>query len=138
MVELLESATARARRGVARHANQASASGWFRPSAPCTPVTVRLIERCRSQTDVTIVSIFVNPDAVRARRKTSTAIPGSLDDDLKLCDGLRRRDIVFAPSVQTMYPSGVGSTFVEVDRPSGILEGQRAGPATFAASRPWF
>ena len=34
-----------------------------------------LIERCRSQTDVTIVSIFVNPTQFGPDGRSSTAIP---------------------------------------------------------------
>ena len=37
---------------------------------------VRLIERCRAEAGWVAVSIFVNPDAVRAQRGLLRAIPG--------------------------------------------------------------
>jgi pantoate--beta-alanine ligase len=81
----------------------------------------RLIERCRSQTELTIVSIFVNPTQF-GPTEDFARYPHSLDDDLKLCDASGAA-VVFAPSVQTIYPHGLQSTFVEVAQLSGFLEG---------------
>ena len=81
----------------------------------------RLIERCRSQTELTIVSIFVNPTQF-GLTEDFARYPHSLDDDLKLCEA-SGAELVFAPSVQMIYPHGLQSTFVEVAQLSGILEG---------------
>lgn len=61
-----------------------------------------LIQRARSECDIVIVSIFVNP--LQFDRPDDLArYPRSLETDLELCrrDGV---DLVFAPSVSEMYP----------------------------------
>jgi pantoate--beta-alanine ligase len=81
----------------------------------------RLIERCRAKTDFVIVSVFVNPTQF-GPGEDFDRYPRSLDDDLKLCQASGAA-LVFAPLVQTIYPSGPRSTFVEVAHFSDILEG---------------
>jgi pantoate--beta-alanine ligase len=81
----------------------------------------RLIERCHSQTCITIVSIFVNPTQFGPNEDFSR-YPRALEDDLKVCEA-SGASVVFAPSVQTMYPGGQQSTFVEVPELANILEG---------------
>ncbi len=81
----------------------------------------RLIERCHSQSGITIVSIFVNPTQFGPSEDFSR-YPRALEDDLKVCEA-SGASVVFAPSVQTMYPSALESTFVEVPLLSNILEG---------------
>jgi pantoate--beta-alanine ligase len=81
----------------------------------------RLIERCHSQTGITIVSIFVNPTQFGPNEDFSR-YPRALEDDLKLCEA-SGASVIFAPSTQTMYPSGLESTFVEVPQIASALEG---------------
>jgi pantoate--beta-alanine ligase len=81
----------------------------------------KLISRCRGSTEQTIVSIFVNPTQFGPTEDFGR-YPRSLDDDLKICEDSGAA-IVFAPSVETMYPNGVHSTFVEVGHLSDILDG---------------
>jgi pantoate--beta-alanine ligase len=81
----------------------------------------KLIERCSSQTGLTVVSIFVNPTQF-GPREDFNRYPRSLDLDLKVCADSGAA-VVFAPSVETMYPNGLGSTFVEVAHLSETLEG---------------
>ncbi len=81
----------------------------------------RLIERCHGQTGLTIVSIFVNPTQFGPNEDFSR-YPRALEDDLKVCEA-SGASVVFAPSVQTMYPSGLQSAIVEVPQLSNILEG---------------
>jgi pantoate--beta-alanine ligase len=81
----------------------------------------RLIERCHSKADLTIVSIFVNPTQF-GPTEDFERYPRSLEDDFKLCQSSGAA-VVFAPTVQALYPSGPQSTFVEVPHLSDILEG---------------
>ncbi len=84
-----------------------------------------LVERCRAQNDVTIVSIFVNPTQF-GPNEDFDAYPRDLDRDLALCreHGV---DAVFHPGVTEIYPEPL-RTGVEVAHLSTILIGaQRPG-----------
>ncbi len=81
----------------------------------------RLIERCRAQSGITIVSIFVNPTQFGPSEDFSR-YPRALEDDLQLCEAAGAM-LVFAPSVETMYPHGLESTSVEVPQFADIFEG---------------
>jgi pantoate--beta-alanine ligase len=82
---------------------------------------VQLIARCRDLVDVVVVSIFVNPTQF-GPGEDFERYPRALDLDLQKCERAGG-DLVFAPAVSTMYPSGPQSTFVEVGPFSHILEG---------------
>ena len=102
-----------------------------------------LIRRARRDGDMVVVSLFVNPTQFGPEEDFST-YPRDFESDLSLieaCGG----DIVFAPSVEEMYPDGF-ATSVHVE---GVAEGLCAtarpvhfrGVATvvtklFAAVRP--
>jgi pantoate--beta-alanine ligase len=81
----------------------------------------RLIERCSVKTDFVIVSVFVNPTQF-GPGEDFERYPRSIEDDRKLCQASGAA-LVFAPSVQTIYPSAPSSTIVEVAHLSDILEG---------------
>jgi pantoate--beta-alanine ligase len=84
-----------------------------------------LATRARRENDVAVLSIFVNPTQFAPSEDFAT-YPRDLDRDLDLC---RRHgvDLVFAPSVDEMYPAPM-ETAVEVETLSGILIGrQRPG-----------
>jgi pantoate--beta-alanine ligase len=71
----------------------------------------RLIEEARRETDVVVVSIFVNP--VQFDREDDYELyPRDLARDLTFC-GASGADVVFAPTIQEMYP-GPQRAFVEV------------------------
>ncbi len=69
-----------------------------------------LLEVAKAKADVTVVSIFVNP-AQFGVGEDLDAYPRDFERDLKLCEECEA-DIVFAPSVDEMYPAG-HSTQVE-------------------------
>jgi pantoate--beta-alanine ligase len=82
---------------------------------------LRLIRQCRAETEYVVVSIFVNPTQFGAGEDLNR-YPRPLEDDLRLSESARA-DLVFVPSVPTVYPFGVNSTFVEVPGLSDVLEG---------------
>jgi pantoate--beta-alanine ligase len=84
-----------------------------------------LVRKAREHCDYIIVSIFVNP-AQFGRNEDLAGYPRDLQKDAALCDG-ERVDLVFAPSVEEMYPDG----FVTYVEPEKSLAGKLCG-----ASRP--
>jgi pantoate--beta-alanine ligase len=81
----------------------------------------RLIETARRERGVVVVSIFVNPIQFGPTEDYSR-YPRTLDQDLEKCERLGV-DLVFAPSVEEMYPMPQ-LTFVEVSRVSEHLCGK--------------
>ena len=63
----------------------------------------RLIETARANGDRVVVSIFVNPLQFD-RKDDLDRYPRTLDADLQICERLGA-EVVFAPSVDEMYPS---------------------------------
>jgi pantoate--beta-alanine ligase len=82
---------------------------------------VRLIEYCRAETDFVVVSIFVNPTQF-GPNEDFERYPRTFDLDRQRCSAAGA-DLIFAPSVDAMYPRGQLSTFVEVPRLTHVLEG---------------
>ena len=81
----------------------------------------RLIETARENGDHVIVSIFVNPLQFD-RKDDLERYPRTLDADLQICNRLGA-EVVFAPSVEEMYPSEPVCT-VAVKRITDRLCGQ--------------
>ena len=82
----------------------------------------RLIERCRAEAGLVIVSVFVNPLQFGPAEDYGR-YPRALEDDLRVSERAGA-DLVFAPTAETMYPRGRdGTTFVEVPGLSDVLEG---------------
>lgn len=81
---------------------------------------VSLIERARSECDIVVTSIFVNPTQF-GPQEDFQRYPRPRDTDLKIC-GDAGSDLVFYPSVEMMYPPGY-KTFVDVREISDVLEG---------------
>ena len=102
-----------------------------------------LIRRARRDSDVVVVSIFVNPTQFGPKEDFST-YPRDFDQDLNLIE-TSGGDLVFAPPVEEMYPDGF-STSVNVDELTKNLcgasrPGHFAGVATvvtklFTSCRP--
>ena len=81
---------------------------------------VSLMERARSECDVVVVSIFVNPTQF-APHEDFNRYPRPRDLDVRMC-GAAGVDFVFYPTANEMYPTGY-RTYVEVEGLSDILEG---------------
>ena len=80
-----------------------------------------LIERARAECGFVAVSIFVNPTQF-GPNEDFNRYPRPRERDLELCANAGA-DLVFYPSVETMYPPG-HRTFVEVSGLSDVLEGK--------------
>lgn len=84
-----------------------------------------LVERCRLENSVSVISIFVNPTQFGPNEDLAQ-YPRDLNRDLELL-GPTGVDLVFAPDAQHMYPHGF-STWVEETRLStGLCGASRPG-----------
>lgn len=82
---------------------------------------LRLVEQCRAECGLVIVSIFVNP-AQFGPGEDFRRYPRTRAEDEALCRQ-GGADLIFSPAVETMYPRGGLTTFVEVEGLSSVLEG---------------
>jgi pantoate--beta-alanine ligase len=87
-----------------------------------------LIARARSQCDLVVVSLFVNP-AQFNERADLTHYPRDEDRDRRLA-AQAGADLLFAPTPEEVYPAGF-STSVEVLGLTDRLEGAVRGPSHF-------
>jgi pantoate--beta-alanine ligase len=82
-----------------------------------------LLEAARGRADRVVASIFVNPLQF-GPSEDYTAYPRTLADDQKLLEQ-ERCDLLFAPSVSEMYPTGGDQrTLVTVRGLSNVLDGE--------------
>lgn len=79
-----------------------------------------LIKRARSENDIVVVSIFVNPLQFAPDEDFNT-YPRDFEKDRKLCEQ-NGVDVIFYPNYEEMYPQAY-QTFVEVAYLSKPLEG---------------
>ena len=83
---------------------------------------VQLIKHARPLGDTLVASIFVNPTQF-APGEDFEEYPRTFDADLERC-AEAGVDVVFAPTVDTMYPTGLDSTVMVDPGPLGsVLEG---------------
>jgi len=81
---------------------------------------VSLVDRAAADCDDVAVSIFVNPTQF-APHEDLAKYPRPLAADRRVCREAGA-DLVFVPSVETIYPAGF-STYVTVEGLSSVLEG---------------
>jgi pantoate--beta-alanine ligase len=82
---------------------------------------LRLVEEARAASGMVVVSIFVNPTQF-GPNEDFRRYPRTFEADLELC-ARGGAEVIFAPTVEEMYPGGPSSTFVEVPTLSDRLEG---------------
>jgi pantoate--beta-alanine ligase len=80
-----------------------------------------LMRAAARQSDRLIVTIFVNPLQF-GPHEDFDRYPRTLEKDLELCRA-ERADVVFAPSVEEMYPGGVPSVRVDAGPLGEVYEG---------------
>ncbi|MBS0201728.1 MAG: pantoate--beta-alanine ligase [Planctomycetes bacterium] len=108
-------------RAAVRRARQAGKIVGFVPTMGALHVGhVSLMQRARAECDLVVTSIFVNPTQF-GPSEDFTRYPRPRETDLQIC-GESGVDVVFYPTVETMYPAG-HRTYVEVGGLSEILEG---------------
>ena len=84
---------------------------------------VQLMKHARPLGDTLVASIFVNPTQF-APGEDFNEYPRTFDADVERCEEAGV-DVVFAPTVETMYPAGLESTVTVDPGPLGsILEGK--------------
>lgn len=79
-----------------------------------------LVERCRRENEVTVVSIFVNPSQFNDP-KDLDRYPRTLDTDLALLESLEVDEVIL-PSASELYPHGYRFR-VETDNGVPVMEG---------------
>jgi pantoate--beta-alanine ligase len=87
-----------------------------------------LIRRARADTDLVIVSLFVNPTQFNAQDDLA-AYPRDEARDAALAEGAGA-DILFAPPVDEVYPDGFATT-IHIAGLTEVLCGAYRGPAHF-------
>ncbi len=80
-----------------------------------------LLHSARTLGDVVVTSIFVNPTQFGPGEDLET-YPRTLEADLAMCSR-ENVDIVFLPSVETVYPNGFGGVTVDPGPRGSVLEG---------------
>lgn len=79
-----------------------------------------LVERCRAENDVAVVSIFVNPSQFNDP-KDLERYPRTIEGDLEMLRELGVDDVLAAPA-RELYPHGYGFR-IEADGMTGLMEG---------------
>ncbi len=79
-----------------------------------------LIEHAKKESDVVVVSIFVNPFQF-GPKEDFNQYPRNIQGDTEIC-GSAGADILFTPSASDIYPQGYG-TYVSVENLSNVLCG---------------
>ncbi|WP_374946487.1 pantoate--beta-alanine ligase [Agreia sp.] len=115
-----------------------AASGIAEPTVSLVPTMgalhdghLALVERARKSGNIVVVSVFVNPTQFSASEDLQR-YPRDLESDRAILDSVARpgesATIVFAPSVDEMYPNGPTQTTVTAGRSGSSFEGRsRAG-----------
>ncbi|MBI4817891.1 MAG: pantoate--beta-alanine ligase [Deltaproteobacteria bacterium] len=84
-----------------------------------------LVDAARARSEVVVASIFVNPKQF-GPSEDFTRYPRDLEKDATLLEQ-RGADVVFAPSVDEMYPAGFGTAVSTPDVAKGLCAAFRPG-----------
>jgi pantoate--beta-alanine ligase len=79
-----------------------------------------LVERCRGENEIVVVSLFINPSQFNDP-KDLDRYPRTLDQDVELLESLGADEVII-PSVPELYPNGYRFR-VEPDSSDQVLEG---------------
>jgi len=82
---------------------------------------IHLIEACKKENDITVVSIFVNP-AQFAPTEDFNRYPRDVDRDVKMLEKAGA-DLLFCPEIKEVYPEGY-ATYIEVEKMGKVLCGK--------------
>jgi pantoate--beta-alanine ligase len=110
------------RRQLAAHRRAGRSIGFVPTMGYLHKGHMELVDRGRADSDVLVVSIFVNPLQF-APTEDLARYPRDLPRDCAMLEA-HRCDIVFAPTVEEMYPRPM-QTIVDVTALSTLLEGER-------------
>jgi pantoate--beta-alanine ligase len=111
------------RRWLADHKNKRGKTGFVPTMGALHEGHLRLIETCRSRSDLSICSIFINP-AQFNDRSDFEKYPVSLEKDIEML-AKAGTDLVFIPSVNEIYPQGdTGLETYDLGTLETILEGR--------------
>lgn len=81
---------------------------------------ISLVSSAMSQCDITIVSIFVNPTQFN-NSEDLLKYPRTLEADIALLSGINC-DIVFAPSIDEMYPKNSSTIQLDLGKLGSVME----------------
>jgi len=80
-----------------------------------------LVEQCRKENHIVVVSIFVNPTQFNDRSDLDN-YPRTLEEDLKML-AAAGCDVVFTPSAEEMYPDGDDARVFDFGLLDKVMEG---------------
>ena len=84
---------------------------------------VKLIEKCSTECDETIVSIFVNPTQFN-NKKDLANYPQSIQNDIQIIKKINSNAIIYTPFESDLYPSPVRADIFDLDGIDKIIEGK--------------
>lgn len=105
----------------ARTAAGAASVGLLPTMGALHPGHLQIARRTRAENDVAVVSVFVNPLQF-GPGEDFESYPRQLSQDVRLL-GQEGVDLVFAPSVEEMYPGGTPVVSVTSGAAGAVLEG---------------
>ncbi|MEE9371912.1 MAG: pantoate--beta-alanine ligase [Saprospiraceae bacterium] len=90
---------------------------------------VSLIDQCKKKDDISVCSIFINPTQFNDQSDLEK-YPRTLEADIKILEEIEC-NILFAPSVEEMYPPDFTSFSMNLNGLDNIMEGEKR-PGHFA------
>ena len=81
-----------------------------------------LVDKSLNLSQITVVTIFVNPMQFKSKRKIKN-YPTSINDDINILTK-KKVDIIFIPKTSEMYPADF-STFINIKKFDNILCGKK-------------